>query len=53
MNERTNQNVQNTAQKYDINGPVTPNVINLYRDIFHKSELELVGHEPAKEPEAA
>ena len=46
IDEQTNPNSENTAQTYDINGPVTPNVINLYRDIFHKNEFELVGHEP-------
>jgi hypothetical protein len=53
LDERTDQNTQNMAQKYDINGPVTPNVVNLYRDIFHKTELKLVGHDLAEEPEAA
>jgi hypothetical protein len=53
LDERTDENMQNTAPKYDINGPVTPNVVNLYRDIFHKNELELVGHDLTEEPEAA
>jgi hypothetical protein len=51
--ERTNQNTQNTAKNYDINGPVTPNVVNLYRDIFHKDEVELTGHPIIPEPKAA
>jgi hypothetical protein len=53
IDEQTDPKSENTAQTYDINGPVTPNVVNLYREIFHKSELELVGHEPIPEPEAA
>jgi hypothetical protein len=53
IDERTDPNSENTAQTYDINGPVTPNVVNLYREIFHKNNLELVGHEPVSEPEAA
>jgi len=44
--EQTNPNSENTAQTYDINGPVTPNVVNLYRDIFHQDGLQLVGREP-------
>ncbi|MFN0106905.1 MAG: hypothetical protein ACKV2U_33030 [Bryobacteraceae bacterium] len=46
IDERTDPNRENTAQTYDINGPVTPSVINLYREIFHKNELDLVGREP-------
>lgn len=43
---------ERTDRKFDVNGPVTPNVISLYRDIFRNSGLELVGREVAK-PEAA
>ena len=46
IDEQTDPNSENTAQTYDINGPVTPNVVNLYRDIFHRNDLKLVGHEP-------
>ena len=53
IDEQTDPNSENTAQTYDINGPVTPNVVNLYRDIFHRNDLELVGHEPFPEPQAA
>jgi len=53
IDEQTNPNSENTAQTYNINGPVTPNVVNLYRDIFHKNEVDLVGHEPIPEPKAA
>jgi hypothetical protein len=53
LNEQTNPNSENTAQTYDINGPVTPGVINLYREIFHKDEITLVGREPIAEPKAA
>ena len=48
IDEQTDPNSENTAQTFDINGPVTPNVVNLYREIFHKNEFELVGHEPTE-----
>lgn len=35
------------VEKLDVNGPVTNNVIELYREIFHKNTMELVGHELA------
>ena len=42
-----------TGEKFDANGAVTHNVIELYRNVFHKESLELVGHEPLDDPEAA
>jgi hypothetical protein len=53
IHEQTNSNIENTAQTLDITGPVTPSVIHLYREIFHKNELELVGRQPLPEPKAA
>jgi hypothetical protein len=53
IDEQTDPNSENTAETYDINGPVTPNVVNLYREIFHKTEFELVGRDPIPEPKAA
>jgi len=47
LNEQTDPNSENTAQTYDINGPVTPNVVNLYREIFHKNSVDFVSHHPA------
>ena len=46
LNEQTNPNSENTAKTYDINGPATPNVVNLYRDIFRKNDVDLVSHQP-------
>ena len=40
-----NKGTDDKVEKLDVNGPVTNNVIELYREIFHKDTLELVGHE--------
>lgn len=33
------------VEKLNVNGPVTENVVELYRQVFHKDSLELVGHQ--------
>ena len=48
--EQTNPNSENTAQTYDINGPATPNTVNLYREIFRKIDVELVSHNNVTDP---
>jgi len=53
INEQTDPNSENTAQTYDINGSVAPDVINLYRDIFHKNDINLVGRGPIPSKDAA
>jgi hypothetical protein len=41
------------STEFHVNGPVTDNVIHLYREIFHKDSLNLVGHDPIPDLKAA
>jgi hypothetical protein len=43
--ERTHQNTQKPARIFNINGPVTENVVNLYRNIFGEENAEFVSHD--------
>ncbi|MBI2688463.1 MAG: hypothetical protein HYX27_19335 [Acidobacteria bacterium] len=47
------QPAENTERTFHVNGPVTPNVINLYREIFHPNSAEFIGHEMPTDQEVA
>jgi len=49
----TSKRTNPSSPTFHVTGPVTPDVINLYRGIFHKDSVHLVGHEPLPDPKGA